>query len=148
MDPSSYPMKDTSSTQSGNSISPFHQALRGNVEAPPSKTYPTFTHVPLTGTVASSRITQSLARNQQEIMHNFLTVPVGEFLSVDKRVQVASLGPRSITSLLKGDPTSILQAHLDIVGVLDPGPIFHDSASLIPKVFPLSICHFFCSLEK
>ncbi|RCV23625.1 hypothetical protein SETIT_5G022100v2 [Setaria italica] len=130
MDPSSYPTKDKSSD---NSIFPLHQALRGNVEAPPPQPYPVFTHVPLTRTVASSGIIQSPARNEQEIMHSFLTVPLSEFLSVDERVQVASLEPPSITSLLEGDPTAILQAHLDIAGVLDPGPIFHDPTSFIPK---------------
>ncbi|CAL4949813.1 unnamed protein product [Urochloa decumbens] len=147
MDPSGYPTKHTSSSQSDYNISPLHQSLRGKklmptlssttyygtIEAPPPQPYPVFTPIPPTSAVASEGIIQSPVGNEQDIMRTFLTIPVGNFLSVDERVQVASMEPPLITSLLQGNKTAILHAHLDIAGVLDPGPIFEDPASHIPK---------------
>ncbi|CAL4976217.1 unnamed protein product [Urochloa decumbens] len=129
MDPSGYPTNDTTFSQSDDNISPLHQALR----APPPQPYPVFTPIPPTSVVASEGVIQSPVGNEQDIMHTFLTIPIGNFLSVDERVQVASMEPPSITSLLQGNKTSILHAHLDIAGVLDPSPIFEDPTSHIPK---------------
>ncbi|RLN22625.1 hypothetical protein C2845_PM07G07930 [Panicum miliaceum] len=168
MDPSSYPTKDMSFSQSDDNISPLHQALRGkmtmpalsssvpnahapkesnmlpandhsfqryysNSEAPPPQPHLGFTHAPPTSTIASAGLVQSPAENEQELMRSFLTMPVGKFLSVDERVQVLSMEPPSITSLIQGNKTAILHAHLDIAGALDPDPIFQDLSSDVPK---------------
>ena len=69
----------------------------------------------------------------------FLTTPVSE----DARKKALSLEPLSIESLLQGDPMAILQAHLDIAGVSDPGPIFHDPALHVSKVLSLSFLTFY-----
>ena len=183
MDPSSYPTKDMSFSQSDDNISPLHQALRGkmtmptlsssgpnahapkesnmilandhsfqrfysNSEAPPLQPHPGLTHAPPTSTLASAGLVQSTTENEQEMMHSFLTIPVGKFLSVDERVRVLSMEPPSITSLLQGNKTAILHAHLDITGESDSDPIFQDPASGIPEVLSLSLPTFFVAPEK
>ncbi|PAN30273.1 hypothetical protein PAHAL_5G336300 [Panicum hallii] len=109
------------------------QRYYSNIDAPPPQSHPVFTQPPPTSTITSAGLIQSPAENEQELMRTFLTIPVGKFLSVDERVQVLSMEPPSITSLLQGDKTAILHAHLDIVGALDLGPIFQDPTSDIPK---------------
>ena len=182
MDPSSYPTKDMSFSQSDDNISPLHQALRGKTtmqtlsssvpnahapkesnmllandhsfqryysyEAPPPQPHLGFTHAPPTSTLASAGLVQSTTENEQEMMHSFLTIPVGKFLSVDERVRVLSMEPPSITSLLQGNKTAILHAHLDITGASDSDPIFQDPASGIPEVLSLSLPTFFVAPEK
>ncbi|KAG2588899.1 hypothetical protein PVAP13_5NG389900 [Panicum virgatum] len=146
MDPSSYPRRDTSFIQSDDTFTPLHQDLWGqttmptlsssvpnahapkepnmllnndysfqtyysNIDAPPPQPHPVFTQPPPTSTITSARF-QSPAENEQELMHTFLTIPVGKFLR---------------------DKTATLHAHLDIVGALDPGPIFQDPSSDILK---------------
>ena len=69
----------------------------------------------------------------------FLTTNISE----DARKKALSLEPLSIESLLQGDPMAILQAHLDIAGVSDPGPIFHDPALHVSKVLSLSFLTFY-----
>ena len=117
-------------------------------EAPPPQPHLGFTHAPPTSTLASAGLVQSTTENEQEMMHSFLTIPVGKFLSVDERVRVLSMEPPSITSLLQGNKTAILRAHLDITGALDPGPIFQDPASGVPKVLSLSLPTFFFVAPK
>ncbi|PAN31085.1 hypothetical protein PAHAL_5G394600 [Panicum hallii] len=133
MDPSNYPTKDISFGQSDDNISPLHQRYYSNSEAPPPQPHPGFAHAPPASTIASAEPVQSPVENEQELMRSFLTIPVGKFLSVDERVRVSSMEPPSITSLLQGNKTAILHAHLDIAGALDPDPIFQDPASNIPK---------------
>ena len=72
-------------------------------------------------------------------MHMFLTTPISE----DTPKKALFMEPQSIESLLQGDPMAILQAHLDIAGVSDPGPIFHDPALHVPKVLSLSFLTFY-----
>jgi hypothetical protein len=119
------------------------QRYYSNIDAPPPQSHPVFTQPPPTSTITSAGLIQSPAENEQELMRTFLTIPVGKFLSVDERVQVLSMEPPSITSLLQGDKTAILHAHLDIAGALDPDPIFQDPASNIPKVISLSLLTLF-----
>ena len=76
------------------------QRFYSNSEAPPLQPHPGLTHAPLT--LASAGLVQSTTENEQELMHSFLTIPVGKFLSVDERVRVLSMEPPSITSLLQG----------------------------------------------
>lgn len=157
MEHNSYPTKDARFRQSDNDISPLHEVLRGkttmptlpssapndhahsfhnyydNSEAISHQLHPVFNHVPSTSTIAPTGMKQS-SKNEQELMHMFLTTPVSEHA----RNKVLSLEPQSIESLLQGNPMAILQAHLDIVGVSDPGSIFHDPTLHIPKVFPIS----------
>ncbi|KAG0536628.1 hypothetical protein BDA96_03G080000 [Sorghum bicolor] len=152
MERNSYPTKDTRFRQSDNEISPLHEALRGkttmptlsssepndhahsfksyynNSEAIPHQLHSVSTPIPPTSIIASTRLEQSL-KKEQELMRMFLTTPVSE----DARRKALSLEPQSIKSLLQGDPMAILQAHFDIAGVSDPGPIFHDPALHVPK---------------
>ena len=184
MDPSSYPTKDMSFSQSDDNISPLHQALRGKMtmptlsssgpnahapkesnmilandhsfqryysyEAPPPQPHLGFTHAPPTSTLASAGpgLIQNPIENEQELMRSFLTIPVGNFLSVDERERVLSMEPPSITSLLQGNKTAILHAHLDITGASDSDPIFQDPASGIPEVLSLSLPTFFFVAPK
>ncbi|KAF8676510.1 hypothetical protein HU200_046942 [Digitaria exilis] len=76
---------------------------------------------------------QSPIMGNEQDMRTFLTTPVAEFLNMDEQVRLSSMEPPSITSLLQGDKTAILHAHLDITGALDSGPIFHDPVLQIPK---------------
>lgn len=179
MDPYSYFTKDMSFSQSDNSISPSHQALRGktsivptlsscvpnahapkepnmpptndhsfpryygNIETPAPQPELVFSHVPMSKVASRGPIQNPTMGNEQE-MRTFLTTPVDKLLNMDEYVQVSSMEPPSITSLLQGNKTAILHAHLEITGALDPGPIFLDPAMQIPKVLSLFICqHFF-----
>lgn len=162
MEHNSYPTKDMSFRLSDNDISPLHEALRGKTTMPGlsssapndhahsfqshysnSETIPHQLHsisntILPTSIMASAGLEQS-PKNEQERMHMFLTTPVTE----GARKKALSLEPHSIESLLQGDPMAILQAHLDIAGVSDPGPIFHDPALHVPKVLSLSFLTFY-----
>lgn len=167
MERNSYPTKDTRFRQSDNEISPLHEALRGkttmptlsssepndhahsfksyynNSEAIPHQLHSVSTPIPPTSIIASTRLEQSL-KKEQELMRMFLTTPVSE----DARRKALSLEPQSIKSLLQGDPMAILQAHFDIAGVSDPGPIFHDPALHVPKVLSPSFFLLFIIVLK
>ena len=158
----SYPTKDMRFRQSDNEIFPLHEALRGkttmpslsnsapndhdhsfesydsNCEAIPHQLHSVSTPVPPNSIISSTGLEQS-SENEQGLMHMFLTTPVSE----DARKKALSMEFQSIESLLQGDPMAILQAHLDIAGVFDRGPIFHDPALHVPKVLSLSFSTFY-----
>ncbi|CAD6232640.1 unnamed protein product [Miscanthus lutarioriparius] len=104
------------------------QSYYNNSEAIPHQLHLVSTPIPPTSIIASTRLEQR-PENEQELMHMFLTTPVSE----DAWKKALSLEPLSIESLLQGDPMAILQAHLNIAGVSDPGPIFHDPALHVSK---------------
>ncbi|XP_066311662.1 uncharacterized protein [Miscanthus floridulus] len=104
------------------------QGYYNNSKAIPHQVHSVSTPIPPTSIIASTRLEQS-PKNEQELMHMFLTTNISE----DARKKALSLEPQSIESLLQGDRMAILQAHLDIAGVSDPSPIFHDPALHVPK---------------
>ncbi|CAL4950022.1 unnamed protein product [Urochloa decumbens] len=72
--------------------------------------------------------------NQQETFsseHNFLTTPVSDYLSFSDSMAIMSMDAPPITSLLQGDPTAVLHAHLNTIQGSDLGPIFEDP-TLVP----------------
>ena len=164
MEHNSYPTKDTRFRQSDNEIFPLRKALMGkttmpalsssapndhahsfqgyynNSKAIPHQLHSVSTPIPPTSIIASTRLEQRL-ENEQELMHMFLTTNISE----DARKKALSLEPQSIESLLQGDPMAILQAHLDIAGVSDPSPIFHDPALHVPKVLSLFLTFYHCT---
>ncbi|KAL6849931.1 hypothetical protein ACP4OV_020558 [Aristida adscensionis] len=122
-------------------ISPLHEVLKGTTVMPVVEKHPLEIHqnpapAPVTNMIEPAGFTQSL-ENQQEIMlaqHKFLTTPaIINNLSLSDQMQILSTQPPSFTSLLQGELTALVHAHLDVNGVMDPGPIFNDPSSLTHK---------------
>ncbi|CAL4949814.1 unnamed protein product [Urochloa decumbens] len=146
MDPSGYPTKDTTFSQSDDNISPWHQALRGKKLMPtlygivPNAHAPNKPNMRPTNDHSFQTYYATIEAPPPQPYPGFTPIPPtsavaseGIIQSPVENEQVASRQPPSITSLLQGNKTAILHAHRDIAGVLVPGPIFEDPTSHIPK---------------
>ncbi|TVU20780.1 hypothetical protein EJB05_30376, partial [Eragrostis curvula] len=106
-----------------------------NVETPPLSN-PFLTPVPQVINMSSTEPVKSLENEHErlQLQRKFLITPVSDYLNCNDKMQILSMEPPSIKSLLDGDPTAILHAHLSVAGLLEPGPIFNEPTSLhIPK---------------
>ncbi|KAL6849936.1 hypothetical protein ACP4OV_020563 [Aristida adscensionis] len=136
-----YPNSSSGFSKSDIYISPLHEALRGTTAMPVVDEHELEIHqnpapTPLANNnIALAGFMQSLD-NQQEMMlvnRRFLTTPIINNLSISDRLQILSVHPPSFTSLLQGEPAAVVHAHLDVNGVMDPGPIFYDPLTLTHK---------------
>ncbi|KAL6615289.1 hypothetical protein ACP70R_037559 [Stipagrostis hirtigluma subsp. patula] len=130
------PNKDTEFRKNDTYISPLHEMLRGTTAMPvvvehAPEIQPTPAPIPPASSIASAGFMPS-PENQQEMMlaqRRFLTTPLSDNISYSDQMQILSMEPPPITSLLQGEPTAIVHAHLNVSGVMDPGPIFNDLAT-------------------
>ncbi|KAJ1265276.1 hypothetical protein BS78_08G066000 [Paspalum vaginatum] len=112
------------------STMPYHMNLD------PTLPLPVIVRVPTSGNPVSSHSFQdsftAMSRNQQHVFsdeRNFLTAPLSEYLNPTGHMQIMSMEPPSITSLLQGDHVAIVHAHLSTCRMTGHGPIFENPAS-------------------
>uniref|UniRef100_A0A0D9V165 Uncharacterized protein n=1 Tax=Leersia perrieri TaxID=77586 RepID=A0A0D9V165_9ORYZ len=111
----------------------------------PHQILPPASHV--NTTIAEARLVSS-GQNQEQYFppQNFLTAPMGNYLSASNQMQIKSTESPPVTSLVQGDPFAVVHAHLNTTGVMDNGPIFENSAARVtPEVNYMASGHPFHS---